>query len=129
MPRPRKNRRICGGLPQFSNFAPRGRHGRDNPILMSIDEYEAIRLIDHEGLLQGEAAERMNVARTTAQAIYNKARFKLATCLVEGRELIIEGGDIEICTKEGSCPNPNRGWRGRGNGCGLGCQRGKERNH
>lgn len=78
------------------------------PIHMSIDEYEALRLIDYEGLMQSEAADRMNVARTTAQAIYNNARAKVATCLVEGRELLIEGGDIEVCPRENTCPHPGR---------------------
>ena len=50
----------------------------------------------------------MNVARTTVQAIYGTARRKLAQCLVEGRGLVIEGGDYELCSAASAeeCP----GW-------------------
>ena len=64
---------------------------------MTVEEYETIRLIDLEGLNQEACAERMHVARTTAQTMYRNARHKLADCLVNSRRLIIEGGDYQIC--------------------------------
>jgi predicted DNA-binding protein (UPF0251 family) len=74
---------------------------------MTLDEYEAIRLIDHENLMQEEAAQRMNVARTTTQAIYTIARKKIASALVEGLDLLIEGGDVEICNRQDQCKGPH----------------------
>jgi predicted DNA-binding protein (UPF0251 family) len=64
---------------------------------MTVDEYEAIRLIDLMGFTQEECAEQMNIARTTVQGIYNGARRKLADVLVDGKVLRISGGDYQLC--------------------------------
>jgi predicted DNA-binding protein (UPF0251 family) len=69
----------------------------DGFIKMTVDEYEAIRLIDLEGFTQEECARQMNVARTTVQGIYAQARKKLADSLVNGRVLVIEGGEYQLC--------------------------------
>lgn len=105
MPRPCKRRRICQ-LPACERFGPKGA-GECQSITMTLDEYETIRLIDLEGLNQEQCAAQMNVARTTAQAIYNSARVKLAECLVHQKELCITGGDYVLCEEGGeacSCP-------------------------
>lgn len=95
MPRPKKCRRISGGMPEFTRFGPKGKRN-NSAIVMTIDEYETLRLIDYENLMQEEAAKKLNVARTTTQAIYAVARKKVSTALVEGKDIIIEGGDIEL---------------------------------
>ena len=64
------------------------------PILMALDEYECIRLIDYEGLTQEQCAVQMDAARTTIQALYSSARRKLAQCIVDGRKLHITGGNF-----------------------------------
>lgn len=98
MPRPRKWRRVCC-MPESQSFGPLdGQAGAR--VVMGIDEYETIRLIDLEGLSQEECAQQMGVARTTAQAIYSSARAKLAECLVKGLELSINGGDYILCDGE-----------------------------
>ena len=101
MPRPCKRRRICS-MPENYSLAPIDKETPGETLLMSIDEYEAIRLIDLEGLSQEECAESMNVSRTTTQSIYNGARRKLAECLVVGKALRVEGGDYILC-EESSC--------------------------
>lgn len=104
MPRPCKRRRICA-LPNCRRFGSLDHGiGVHPPMAMALDEFETIRLIDLEGLNQQQCADRMEVARTTVQAIYAEARKKLAQCLVEGRELIIEGGDYVLCDGDnGNC--------------------------
>ena len=63
---------------------------------MTVDEFETIRLIDHQGLTQEECARQMNVARTTVQGIYDRARKKLADALVEAIPLTISGGKYRL---------------------------------
>ena len=64
---------------------------------MTIEEYETIRLIDIEGFTQEKCAGQMNIARTTAQLLYNTARKKVADSLVNGNILVIEGGTYKLC--------------------------------
>ncbi len=95
MPRPKKMRRVCY-MPHCARFGPLDNSDKGK-ISMSLDEYEAIRLIDMEGLTQKQCALQMQVARTTVQGIYDSARQKLACALVEGRSLSIGGGEYELC--------------------------------
>lgn len=96
MARPTKCRRVCH-FPDISEFAPTGEIGGE-PIILTLDEFETIRLIDREGLSQEECGAQLGVGRTTAQKIYDSARKKLADALVLGCPLKIEGGDIDLCT-------------------------------
>ena len=96
MPRPCKMRRICA-MPDCERFGPKGTKVAKQGIVMGLDEYETIRLIDLEGQTQEQCAAQMNIARTTAQAIYTSARQKLAECLVNAKELTITGGEYELC--------------------------------
>ncbi|MBR3949447.1 MAG: DUF134 domain-containing protein [Oscillospiraceae bacterium] len=96
MPRPKKYRKVCH-FPAALSFEPSQAGACTEPVVLTVDEYETIRLLDREGLSQEEAGERMHVARTTVQSIYTSARKKLAEVLVEGRPLRIEGGDYRLC--------------------------------
>ena len=96
MPRPRKWRKVCC-VPEKTVFGPLGPGKEDsNVVVMTIDEYETIRLIDFEGMTQEECSKSMGVARTTIQRIYNEARKKLAGILVNADIVRIEGGDIRF---------------------------------
>ncbi|MCD7843322.1 MAG: DUF134 domain-containing protein [Clostridiales bacterium] len=96
MSRPTKCRTICR-FPPALEFAPAAAEEGNEPVILTLDEYEALRLIDREGLSQEQCSQRMQVARTTAQKIYDSARKKLADVLVEGRSLKIEGGEYRLC--------------------------------
>lgn len=65
-------------------------------VILNFDEYEAIRLLDYEGLMQEQAAERMNVSRPTLTRIYLSARRSLAKAFVEGKMIVMEGGNVEF---------------------------------
>jgi predicted DNA-binding protein (UPF0251 family) len=110
IPRPMKWRKVCS-LPDRTRFGPLDSPpGPDGLLTMTVDEYEAIRLIDLEGFTQEECAEKMEIARTTVQGIYGRARKKLAEALVDGKILVIEGGEYRLCD-------------GLGRDCGRGCRR------
>ncbi len=103
MPRPQKLRVVCKE-PTTKTFAPTCRRKLD-AITLAVDEYETIRLIDHLGLTQEECAIQMQVARTTVQGVYNQARRKLADAIVNGKRLIIEGGNYSLCAHYGKTCN------------------------
>lgn len=123
MARPVKKRNICA-LPETAAFAPAdGASGDD--VLLGVDEFETLRLIDYLELTQDACAAQMHVARTTVQAMYNAARRKLATAMVEGRRLVITGGSYSLCPRAASCrcrDCDRRGCAGCGGNCGCGCR-------
>ena len=93
MPRPTRCRRIAR-IPAFRSFSPDDVDSSES-VSLTIDEYEALRLLDGEGLTQEECALRMNIARTTVTAIYDSARKKIADVIVNGKRLLIAGGCCE----------------------------------
>ncbi|MEZ5102958.1 MAG: DUF134 domain-containing protein [Draconibacterium sp.] len=94
MPRKKRNRRIQVPpvIKGMSVYGVRGR--KSNEVVLHIEEYEAIRLLDYQNLTQEEAAVYMDVSRPTLTRIYEEARNKVATAFVEGRDLLFRGGDI-----------------------------------
>lgn len=87
-------------MPELVRFGPMGDNSQQQALTMTVEEFEAIRLIDLEGLTQEACAQRMEVSRATVQTIYAGARRTLARALVQGRELIIGGGDFVLCRGE-----------------------------
>ena len=96
MPRPTKCRRVCY-FPEVLEFSPTGAVSEE-PIVLTVDEFETIRLIDKENLSQEECGAQLGVGRTTAQKIYETARKKIADALVLGCALKIEGGEFQLCS-------------------------------
>lgn len=101
MPRPMKNRKVCKE-PTASVYGPicNAPINEEHAIHMSIEEFEVIRLMDYEKHNQASCAEFMGVARSTVQRIYEIARDKMATSLVEGKQLVIKGGHYTICENQ-----------------------------
>ena len=94
-----KSRRVCK-LPEVKEFVPVTAGEEKLPVILTVDEYEAVRLIDKDGFSQEACSMYMHVARTTVQRIYSSARKKMADSLVEGRPLRIEGGDFWLCGED-----------------------------
>ncbi len=103
MPRPRHCRRVAM-LPHVAYYKPRGVPlSMLQCIELAVDELEAIRLADLEGLYQEQAAQRMNVSRQTFGRILEAAHKKVADALVHGKALSIAGGPIELVGSERGC--------------------------
>ena len=101
MSRPVKCRKVCH-FPDVLEFFPVDDNKKTPPIILTIDEYETIRLLDKEGYSQEQCAVSMQIARTTVQRIYEIARKKIADALIDGYPLKIEGGDFKICDGQSS---------------------------
>jgi uncharacterized protein len=94
MPRPHSCRRVGPG-PAISIFKPAGVPRLElEEIQLALDEFEAIRLADVEGLYQEQAAERMGISRATFGRILEAAHGKVARALTSGGALRIEGGPV-----------------------------------
>lgn len=110
MPRPPKRRRV-EFLPSCAYFKPAGvplRHLEEERL--TVEELEAIRLKDLEGLEQEECAERMQVSRPTFQRILTLAREKVARALVGGKAIRVEGGNFVLAGRSFSCRTCGHNW-------------------
>lgn len=114
MPRPCCRRQI-GFVPGVTYFKPAGIPLRDlEESVLALDEVEALRLADLNGLYQEEAAEKMKISRPTFSRIVEGARRKVADALIHGKALRLEGGPV-IHAPDVAAGQGRRGWgRGRG---------------
>lgn len=96
MSRPKKERMVFQP-PVFTRFKPMSIRGRNlGKIKLHLDEFEAIRLTDYLGKEHAEAAEEMEISRSTFTRLIERARKKVAAFLIEGKMLAIEGGNIHF---------------------------------
>ena len=91
----RQRCRWIGGYPDCWEFSPE-EPASEAAVVMTLDEFETIRLLDREGLTQEQCAERMGVSRPTVTAIYDSARKKVAEALVDGKRLLLRGGSYQL---------------------------------
>lgn len=87
-------RRIVCMVPQNREFHPR-RKSREK-IVLSVEQVEALRLTDYEGLDQHTAAAKMGISRGTFQRILYLARQKTADGLISGKNILISGGNYTL---------------------------------
>jgi len=90
MPRPRKKRRVMG-RPNSSYFKPAGVRMVDlAEVALSMPEFEAIRLIDFEGMPQTKAGDKMHISQSTLSRILSSGRKKIADAIISGKAIKIE---------------------------------------
>jgi len=120
MPRPKRPRHIIS-RPLVPEFKPSGIKSKEE-IILSLEEFEALRLIDYEGMDQSQAAVIMNVSRQTVGRILKAGRYKLSKSMVEAQCLNVSGGCYKIHRNvAGHGLQGHRRRRGRkGPGCGRG---------
>jgi len=110
MPRPPKWRRV-DFVPEITYFKPAGVPLNSlDEVRLSIEEAEAIRLKDIEGLEQEECAQRMQISRPTFHRVLGSARRNLANALLNGKAIRIEGGNFEMAMRRFRCPRDGHEW-------------------
>jgi predicted DNA-binding protein (UPF0251 family) len=103
MSKPKKDRRV-ESPPRVVYFKPQGiPMVQLAQVVLHVDEYEAVRLVDREKLDQEQAAKRLGVSRATCARILDSAHHKIAEALVEGRAIRIEGGSFVLGTNRFRC--------------------------
>ena len=117
MGRPMQPRRVCCRF-RGRGFKPIGQPMRELEVVaLGLDEIEALRLADLEGLYQEAAAERMAVSRATFARILARARQAVADALVNQKALLVRAA--EVVEGESDAPACPVHWGGprRGRGC------------
>jgi len=112
MPRPRIMRKVWLH-PNVTYFKPAGiRMIHLEEIILTVDEFEAIRLKDYDGMDQTGAAKKMGISQPTFQRLIESARKNVADAIVNGKAIRIEGGNIRLMARRA------RHGMGRGRGRG-----------
>ncbi len=105
MPRPQRQRTVCFE-PAYPCFSPEGT-APEEAVVLSVDEFETLRLVDFMKKSHEEAAKQMKISRTTVTEIYQSARYKVADSLVNGKKLVIAGGHYQLCGGQAeACTDP-----------------------
>ncbi len=93
--RPKKIR-LIRGEPKITQFSPRGRPGRPDEVQLTLDQYEAIRLVDLNAFEQEHAAKLMGISRQTLGRVLKTGRKRLAEGLINGKIIRIDGGPVKV---------------------------------
>jgi uncharacterized protein len=105
--------RAVGGVPRVTLFKPAGVPGRDlEKLPLAVDELEAIRLVDLEGLSHEQAAAAMGVSRQTVGRVLEGGRAKVAEALVGGKAILIGGGQYRVEPRQLCCASCGEVWTG-----------------
>ena len=100
----RKKIRYIQKMPKISLFSPRGKPGRPDEIELKIDEFEALKLADHQGYDQSEGAIAMGISRPSFGRILRNGRKIVADALVNGKILRIRIGNVQVGVRQKDFP-------------------------
>lgn len=96
MPRPRICRRVRF-RPHATYFKPAGVRGAElEETILTVEEFEVVRLIDLEEIEQGEASKMMDISQPTLSRLLKSARRKIADALISGKAIKVEGGNYKF---------------------------------
>jgi predicted DNA-binding protein (UPF0251 family)/DNA-directed RNA polymerase subunit RPC12/RpoP len=110
VPRPPIERAVSG-VPRITLFKPAGVPARDlEQLRLGVDELEAIRLVDLDGLSHEQAAEAMGVSRQTVGRVLERGRARIAEALVDGKAILIGGGQYRIEPRRMRCASCRARW-------------------
>lgn len=110
MPR-RPIQRAVGGVPRVTLFKPAGVPGRDlEQLPLAVDEFEAIRLVDLDGLSHEQAAAVMGVSRQTIGRVLEHGRAQVAEALVHGKAILVGGGPYRVEQRSLCCSSCGTAW-------------------
>ncbi len=119
-------------MPKVYRFAPIGGPVIPEEVILTLGEFEAIRLKDLQGMEQEKAAKEMNISQPTFHRLILGARKKVADALVNNKTIKIKGGEYEmvqpIVSMQGAGAGQGSGagqGRGQGFGSGQGMGRGQ----
>jgi predicted DNA-binding protein (UPF0251 family) len=111
MPRPTRWRTVAG-VPSVAYFKPAGIPLRLlSDVRLAVEEMEAIRLKDLEGLEQEECAQRMSISRPTFHRVLKAARQKIADAFISGKAIRIEGGNFAAPGQMFRCVPHGHAWQ------------------
>jgi len=100
--------------PTHDSFVPE-KEVSEGDVVLTLDEFEVVRLVDLEKLTHELCASQMGISRTTVTELYESARYKIADCLVCGKRLTISGGHYKVCDGTNPCCRKRCAKRGRFN--------------
>lgn len=103
-----KKMRLIERAPNFNGFTPFGVQSSSNEeVCLTFEEYESIKLCDYDLLKHEEAAQMMNISRSTFSRIYESSRRKIAKAFVDVCTIRIDGGSASLASDWLKCPNCN----------------------
>jgi predicted DNA-binding protein (UPF0251 family) len=91
--RPRK-KKIIQQQPRIESFSPANQPGRLDEVILTLEEYDALRLHDHLTQEQKNSAKMMGISQQSFSRLLRSARKKVSDAIVNAKVIKIEGGDF-----------------------------------